>query len=193
MAILVAGATGTHSLAEADTDVRALTRAPDKAKLPAGVTVVQGEFSDVSSIRAAMNGVSTLLLLVANATDELAKAMLTLNVARDAKVKGIVHLSGGKAGQFADVPNFANKATVEHMTEACDLPATLLRPLYYFQNDAVAQKDALLTQGATGCHLAARASRLSMSVMWAKRRRRSFCVASNPQRRCRAKPRTRRT
>ncbi|MGY2986144.1 NAD(P)H-binding protein [Bradyrhizobium sp. USDA 4508] len=67
MAILVAGAAGTHSLAEADTDVRALTRAPDKAKLPAGVTVVQGEFSDVSSIRAAMNGVSTLLLLVANA------------------------------------------------------------------------------------------------------------------------------
>ncbi|MGY2986145.1 hypothetical protein [Bradyrhizobium sp. USDA 4508] len=119
--------------------------------------------------------------------------MLTLNVARDAKVKGIVYLSGGKAGQFADVPNFANKATVEHMTEACDLPATLLRPLYYFQNDAVAQKDALLTQGATGCHLAARASRLSMSAMWAKRRRRSFCVASNPQRRCRAKPRTRRT
>lgn len=159
MAILVAGATGTvgsrvlHSLAGADADVRALTRTPDKAQLPPGVTAVQGEFGDVSSIRAAMSGVSTLFLVVANATDELARAMLTLNVARDAKVKGIVYLSGFKASQFADVPNFANKAAIEHMIDACHLPATLLRPLYYFQNDAVAQKDALLTQGIYGMPL----------------------------------------
>jgi hypothetical protein len=33
---------------------------------------------------------STLFLVVANSTDELSKAMLTLNAARDAKVKGIV-------------------------------------------------------------------------------------------------------
>lgn len=158
MTILVAGATGTvgsqvlHSLNGAGADVRALTRSPDKAKLPAGVTAVQGDLGDVDSIRAAMNGVSTLFLVVANATDELCKAMLALNVARDAKVKGIVYLSVFKAGQYADVPHFAGKATIERMIDACDLPATILRPPYFFQNDAQ-QKDALLTRGVYGMPL----------------------------------------
>jgi uncharacterized protein YbjT (DUF2867 family) len=44
------------------------------------------------------------------------------------------------------VPHFAGKYTVERMIEALDLPATVLRPAYFIQND-LRQKDGLLKAG----------------------------------------------
>ncbi|ACI49998.1 NmrA family protein [Gluconacetobacter diazotrophicus PA1 5] len=152
MTILVIGGTGTigsQVLAYLDGqggEVRVLTRAPDTARLPAGTVPVKGDLSDIDSVRAAMDGVDTLFLLAPNAADELTQAMLTLNVAREAGVKGIVYLSVFKGEEYADVPHFIGKYAVERMIADCDLPATVLRPAYFFQND-VRQKDALLTQG----------------------------------------------
>ncbi|AOH82625.1 NmrA family transcriptional regulator [Sphingomonas panacis] len=155
MAILVTGSTGTigtqviSHLQGHNVDVRALTRSPETAQLPAGVTAVRGDLADPDSVRAALQGVSTLFLLAPNAADELTQAMLTLTVAREAGVKGIVYLSvfGGEA--YADVPHFAGKSTVEHMIAALELPATVLRPAYFIQND-LRQKDALLKAGVYG-------------------------------------------
>jgi uncharacterized protein YbjT (DUF2867 family) len=155
MTILVTGSTGTIGaqvlahLQGRKADIRALTRSPETAQLPAGVTAVRGDLADPDSVRAALQGVSTLFLLAANVADELTQAMLTLAVAREAGVKGIVYLSvfGGEA--YADVPHFAGKYTVEHMIEALDLPATVLRPAYFIQND-LRQKDLLLNAGVYG-------------------------------------------
>jgi uncharacterized protein YbjT (DUF2867 family) len=53
VAILVTGATGTvgkqvlNFLDGEQADVRALTRTPDKAKFPTGVTAVQGDLADI--------------------------------------------------------------------------------------------------------------------------------------------------
>jgi uncharacterized protein YbjT (DUF2867 family) len=158
MTILVTGATGTvgkqviNYLKGQSADVRGLTRSPEKAQLPESIASVKGDLADIESVRAALEGVSTLFLVVANSTDELSKAMLTLNAARDAKVKGIVYLSVYKGDHYADVPHFASKVVVERMIEACDLPATVLRPCYFMQNDAV-QKDPLLTHGVYGMPL----------------------------------------
>jgi uncharacterized protein YbjT (DUF2867 family) len=116
------------------------------------VTAVPGDLADIDSVRTALDGVSTLFLVVANATDELSKAMLTLNAAREAKVKGIVYLSVFKGEQYSDVPRFASKVVIERMIETCDLPATILRPCYFMQNDAQ-QKDALLNHGVYGMPL----------------------------------------
>ncbi|WP_146138351.1 NmrA family NAD(P)-binding protein [Chamaesiphon polymorphus] len=44
---------------------------------------------------------------------------------------------------LVDVPHAAAKFAAERMIETMDLPATILRPNYFFQNDA-ATKDALL-------------------------------------------------
>eukprot|EP01037_Dinobryon_pediforme_P024806 gene24806-26728_t len=99
MTILVTGSTGTigtQVLAFLDgqgAEVSALTRTPKKAQFPAGVTAVQGDLSDIDSVRAALRGVSTLFLLAPNAPDELTQAMLTLDAARAAGVKGVVYLS----------------------------------------------------------------------------------------------------
>ncbi len=54
-----------------------------------------------------------------------------------------------KGEQYTDVPHFAAKFAVERMIEQCDLPATILRPAYFIQNDE-RQKDALLTLGVYG-------------------------------------------
>jgi uncharacterized protein YbjT (DUF2867 family) len=161
MTILVTGSTGTigtqvlNFLNGTGADIRALTRSPEKAELPAGVTAVKGDLADIDSIRAALEGVSTLFLLAPNAPDELTQAMLALNAAREAGVKGIVYLSVFKGEAYADVPHFASKMTVERMIDAYDLPATILRPAYFIQND-LRQKDALLGGGAYGMPVGAK-------------------------------------
>ena len=155
MTILVTGSTGTIGtqvlkfLGGNGADVRALTRTPEKANLPAGVAPVKGDLADIDSIRAALDGVSTLFLLAPNAPDELTQAMLALNAAREAGVRGIVYLSVFKGEAYADVPHFASKMTVERMIDAYDLPVTILRPAYFIQND-LRQKDALLGGGIYG-------------------------------------------
>lgn len=160
MTILVTGSTGTIGsqvlahLQGQNVEVRALTRSPEKAQLPSGVTPVRGDLADVDSVRAALEGVSTLFLLAPNVADELTQAMLALAVAREAGVKGIVYLSVFKGEAYADVPHFAGKHTVERMIETLDLPATILRPAYFIQND-LRQKDPLLKFGAYGAPIGA--------------------------------------
>lgn len=155
MSILVTGSTGTigsqvlNRLSGSGAEVRGLTRSPNKAQFPAGVTAVPGDLADVDSFRAALEGVSTLFLLVPNVADELTQAMLALTAAREAGVKGIVYLSVFKGDTYTDVPHFASKYTVERMIEALDLPATVLRPAYFIQND-LRQKDPLLNAGIYG-------------------------------------------
>ena len=152
MTILVTGATGTIGtqviahLTGKGADVRALTRNPAEATLPDGITAVAGDIGDIDSVRAALVGIDTLFLLVPNVADELTRAMLTLDAAREAGVKGIVYLSVFKGEQYADVPHFAGKATVERMIADLGLPATMLRPAYFIQNDQ-RQKEGLLGRG----------------------------------------------
>jgi uncharacterized protein YbjT (DUF2867 family) len=105
--------------------------------------------------RPAADRVSTLFLLAPNAADELTQAMLTLNAARDAGIKGIVYLSVFMGEAYTDVPHFGSKMTVERMIEACDLPVTILRPAYFIQND-MRQKDALLKGNIYGMPVGAK-------------------------------------
>ncbi|WP_460797113.1 NAD(P)H-binding protein [Microbacterium sp. GXF0217] len=62
MTILVTGATGNvgrhvvAQLAERGESVRALTRTPERAQFPDGVVAVQGDLTDLDSMRAAMAG-----------------------------------------------------------------------------------------------------------------------------------------
>ncbi|MEE7449157.1 NmrA family transcriptional regulator [Methylobacterium radiotolerans] len=152
MTILVTGATGRigsavidHLVAEGAA-VRALTRAPEKAHFPSGVEALRGDPADIDAMRAALTGVDTLFLLVANVPDELTQAITTLSLARDAGVRGIVYLSVFKSEAYVDAPHFTGKHAVERMIAALDLPATVLRPSYFMQND-LAQKEALLAAG----------------------------------------------
>jgi uncharacterized protein YbjT (DUF2867 family) len=141
MTILVIGATGTvgslvvQGLAKQGADVTALVRQTGTLSLPAGVKGAVADLTDVASMRSAMKGVRTLFLLNALAPDEVTQSLQALNVAREAGVQRIVYLSVINANLYTDVPHFTGKHTVERMIETLDLPATILRPAYFMQND----------------------------------------------------------
>lgn len=145
MSILVTGATGTigslvvQGLARHGASVKALVRQPGKAVLPAGVAEVVADLSDVASVRRALAGVRTLFLLNAVTPDEVTQGLQTLGLAREAGIERIVYLSVIHADRFTDVPHFTGKHTVERMIESLDIPATVLRPAYFMQNDRQVQ------------------------------------------------------
>ena len=148
MSILVTGSTGTigrqvvSGLAAHPVTVHALTRNPDKAAFPKGVRAVAGDLLDVASMRAALKGIDTLFLLNAVVADEVTQALITLNLAREANIQRIVYFSVQRSDVFTDVPHFTGKYTVERAIEQLNLPATVLRPSYFMQND-IRLKDAL--------------------------------------------------
>ena len=153
MTILVTGATGNvgrqviDHLVKRGADVRALVRDPSKAAFPAGVSVVQGDFLDIDSLRNAMSGVSTLFLLNAVVPDEFTQALVALNVAQAAGIERIVYLSVLHADIYVNVPHFAGKFGVERMIEQMDFKATILRPAYFIQNDLMI-KDVITNYSA---------------------------------------------
>jgi uncharacterized protein YbjT (DUF2867 family) len=146
MSILVTGATGTigslivQRLAEAGADVKALVRQRGKAGFPPGVTEVVGDLTDVPSMRTALSSVRTLFLLNAVTPDELTQAVIALNLAREAGIERVVYLSVIHAEQYTNVPHFTGKHAVERMIESLDIPATILRPAYFMQNERMVQQ-----------------------------------------------------
>jgi uncharacterized protein YbjT (DUF2867 family) len=147
--ILVTGSTGTigsqvvQGLAGQSARVRALVRGDaSKIKVPAGVEPVQGDLTDVASMRTALKGVDTLFLLNAVAADETTQALGTLGLAREAGIQRIVYFSTFNSALFDDVPHFASKYLVERVIDAQAVPATVLRPGAFMQNDLML-RDAL--------------------------------------------------
>lgn len=142
MTILVTGGTGTvgaevtRHLAAAGQQVRALTRSPETASFPPGVTPVKGELADIDALRAGLDGVSGLFLLSAVSPDELTGTLLALDLAHQAGLRNLVYLSVIHADRYLAPPHFAAKVAAERVIEDLDLPATILRPGYYMQNDA---------------------------------------------------------
>lgn len=145
MSILVIGATGTigslvvQGLAREGADVTALVRRTGTQSLPAGVKGAVADLTDVASMRQALAGVRTLFLLNALAADEVTQSLQALNLAREAGIQRIVYLSVIHADLYTDVPHFTGKHTVERMIDSLDLPATILRPAYFMQNDVQIQ------------------------------------------------------
>ncbi len=152
MIILVTGSTGAIGsqvvahLAGNGAEVRALARAPEKTHFPAGVTPVKGDLTDVDAMRAALAEASTLFLLNAVSPDEVTQALITLNLAREAGIERIVYFSVMHSDRYTNVPHFTGKYTVERMIEHFELPATILRPAYFMQND-VTLRNVVLGHG----------------------------------------------
>lgn len=151
MTILAIGGTGqvgsqvVAKLAAEGADVVVMTQRPDSAKVPDGVRTVKGDGLEPEATRAALAGVDTLFYLSPVTSDELTRTLLTLRLAADAKLKGIVYFSMVNCDRLVDVPHAAAKYAGERLIETLDLPATILRPNYFFQNGVV--KELLLDKG----------------------------------------------
>jgi uncharacterized protein YbjT (DUF2867 family) len=115
MAILVIGSTGkvgsevVRALVARGAEVHALTRDPGKTQFPPGVKPMKGDVLDVETMRVVLADASTIFLINPVAKDELAQALITLGLAADAGVKGIVYVSMLNADVFLDAPHSAGK------------------------------------------------------------------------------------
>ncbi|MEF2071214.1 NmrA family NAD(P)-binding protein [Consotaella aegiceratis] len=108
-----------------------------KADFPTGVEIAEGELLDLDALRAAFQGVRTLFLLNAVTGDEFTRAIITLNIAREAGVERVVYLSVFNADHSVNVPHFAVKAGGERMLVDMDFSATILRPTYFIDKEVI--------------------------------------------------------
>jgi uncharacterized protein YbjT (DUF2867 family) len=141
MKILVIGGTGhvgsevVRELKKRDADVRVLVRKADEKSLP-GVEMVVGDLLDPASIEKAMQDVDKLYLLNAVTPDELTQGLIAYDLAKKLKLSHVVYHSVFRVEHFKDVPHFASKFAIESAIREFDVPYTIIRPNYFFQNDA---------------------------------------------------------
>ena len=153
MKILVIGGTGTvgseviKELLKRKVTIRALVRKKDQSTPPpGGVEFVEGDLLDPVSVEKALDGVDKLYLLNAVAPDELTQGLIAYDLAKKRKLKHIVYHSVFKVESFKDVPHFASKLAIESALREFNLPFTVIRPNYFFQNDTTL-KDSLMKAG----------------------------------------------
>jgi uncharacterized protein YbjT (DUF2867 family) len=151
--ILVTGGTGNvggavvQDLLKRGANVRVLARKhPGEGKLPGGVAVAIGDLLDPVSLQKALLGMDKLYLLNAVTPDELTQGLIAYDLAKRLKLKHIVYHSVFRVEHFKDVPHFASKLAIENALREFDVPFTVIRPNYVFQNDATL-KDALTKAG----------------------------------------------
>jgi uncharacterized protein YbjT (DUF2867 family) len=141
MKILVIGGTGhvgsevVKELKRRDADVRVLVRKADEKSLP-GVETVVGDLLDPASIEKALKDVDKLYLLNAVTPDELTQGLIAYDLAKRLKMSHLVYHSVFRVEHFKDVPHFASKLAIESAIREFDVPFTIIRPNYFFQNDA---------------------------------------------------------
>jgi uncharacterized protein YbjT (DUF2867 family) len=122
-------------LQKRNADIRPLVRKQDAAT-PKGVEVAIGDLLDPVSVQKALDGVEKLYLLNAVVPDELTQGLIAYDLAKRLKLKHIVYHSVFRVEHFKDVPHFASKLAIESAMREFDVPFTVIRPNYFFQNDA---------------------------------------------------------
>ncbi|MFI0980142.1 NAD(P)H-binding protein [Streptomyces sp. NPDC021093] len=132
MTILVTGATGVigrqvvAQLLAAGESVRALTRRPAEAALPAGAEVVGGDLDDPSSLVPALRGVDRLYLFPSPGT-----AREVVALAKEAGVRRIVVLSAASVTVGMDT---VVHPVVEEAVRESGLEWTFVRPAGFMTN-----------------------------------------------------------
>jgi uncharacterized protein YbjT (DUF2867 family) len=151
MKILVTGGTGhvgsevVKQLKARGAEVRVLVR-KEGTSLPDDIEAVVGDLLDPVSVQKALEGMDKLYLLNAVTADELTQGLIAYDLAKRLKLQHIVYHSVFRVEHFKDVPHFASKLAIESALREFDLPFTVIRPNYFFQND-LSLKDPLTKAG----------------------------------------------
>jgi NADH dehydrogenase len=151
--ILLTGGTGfvgghvVRALREADRPVRCLVRNRGKAgQLEAlGCELVEGDMTDAASLRRAVDGVDTVVHLVAirQGSEEKFKRIMTqgtqdlIAAAKEAGVARFVLMSAlGVSEESRDlVPYYGAKWEMERAVEGAGIPHVIFRPSFVFERD----------------------------------------------------------
>ncbi|MFX0573338.1 NAD(P)H-binding protein [Nocardia nepalensis] len=138
--IVITGATGTigseivRQLAARGEQVRAVTRNPERAQLPAGVEVVRGNYHDLDSMAVAMSGAEAAFIVGVLGPEYAEADRALVGVAREAGVRRIVKLSAIGTGE----PGLGRVGTWhvpgEEAARGSGLDWTILRPSSFASN-----------------------------------------------------------
>jgi uncharacterized protein YbjT (DUF2867 family) len=141
MKVFVTGGTGKigtpliPSLLARNLDVTVLTRSPENAKkLPAAAKVVIGDILDLVLLRRELDKADALFL---NCKGELEiyQGLNAIDLARRAKIKHIVYISGGLPESVYGAAHCGVKYLTEKVLRDSGIPFTILRPNTFMQND----------------------------------------------------------
>ncbi|WBB63595.1 NmrA/HSCARG family protein [Streptomyces sp. WMMC500] len=148
--VLVIGATGNQGGATArellarGRQVRALVRDPDKPEArelaDRGAELVRGDMDDAASLRRAMAGVHGVFSVQALAYEpetlaaEVRQGKAVADAAKEAGIRHFVYSSVGGAERETGIDHFESKAEIERHILALQLPATVLRPVFFMNN-----------------------------------------------------------
>jgi uncharacterized protein YbjT (DUF2867 family) len=151
--ILLTGGTGfvgghvVRALRDADRPVRCLVRNRGKAvELEAlGCELVEGDMTDTASLRRAVNGIETVVHLVAirQGSDEQFERIMAqgtrdlIGVAKEAGVARFVLMSAlGVSEESKDlVPYYGAKWEMEQAVQIAGIPYVIFRPSFVFERD----------------------------------------------------------
>lgn len=134
MKILVTGATGwvgrnlVELLLTGGAEVRALTRRPESAELPAAVEIVGGDLEKPESLSGVFDGIDRLFLIVAGET-----TAQVVDAAKQAGVQRVVTHSASSAGFGSDRGGEYHRA-FESVVENSGLAWTHVRPGMFANN-----------------------------------------------------------
>ncbi|MCV7019419.1 NmrA/HSCARG family protein [Mycolicibacterium aichiense] len=147
--VAVVGATGqqggatARALLSAGVAVRALVRDPQKlaaqALIAAGAQLVIADFDDPASVRTAFDGAERVFAMTTmtsgRGTDgEINDGILIADAAKSAGVEHLVYSSVGGAERHTGIPHFESKRRVEEYIENIGIPATYVRPTFFYDN-----------------------------------------------------------
>ena len=161
--VLVIGATGqqggatARQLLDRGRRVNALVRDPETAAAgalrAAGADLVAGDLDDPASLRAAMEGVSGVFLVLtmmvgprispeAVAAEER-RGKAVADLARESGVGHLVYSSLNGTDARSGIPYYDSKARIEEHIRTLGVPATILRPVSFMDNFATYNRPVL--------------------------------------------------
>lgn len=147
--VAVVGATGqqggatARALLAAGVTVRALVRDPQKPAAQqlasAGAQLVVADLDEPATIRTAFDGARrvfamTTMMSGRGTEGETADGLAIADAARAASVEHLVYTSVGGAERHTGIPHFESKRRIEEYIETLDLPATFVRPTFFYEN-----------------------------------------------------------
>jgi uncharacterized protein YbjT (DUF2867 family) len=153
--ILVTGATGSagreivKSLQRRGAKVRILTRNVERAaqSFGSGIEVWRGDFHDLGSLHAALDGVERALLLAPNTPEQVASERNFIAAAVRSGVRHVVEFSGLGAAKEAPARIERFHGLIEATLEGSGMAFTHLRPNTFMQN-LLASAGTIASDGA---------------------------------------------
>ena len=146
--VLVVGSTGTQggtvarNLQERDFDVQALTRDATSGEAheltELGAEVVEGDIGEKNSVEPLIEECDGVFLMTNfwehGYEDEVEQGTNVVELVDDHGVEHLVFSSVGGAERDTGIPHFDSKFEIEELIEERDLPATIVRPVFFAQN-----------------------------------------------------------